>query len=126
MFETNDYSDVSVCIKNKNNECDISYSFGKYKYHIIPIYGLYADYNNSIVLKAEGKEKVINIKTDKLPDDFDERTYVMDLDECSAYFRDELGINTDAATMRQTAVDIMTRHYSTDIPAKDGDRKSVV
>ena len=70
MFETNDYSDVSVCIKNKNNECDISYSFGKYKYHIIPIYGLYADYNNSIVLKAEGKEKVINIKTDALPDDF--------------------------------------------------------
>ena len=57
---------------------------------------------------------------DKLPDNFDERTYVMDLDECSAYFRDELGINTDAATMRQTAVDIMTRHYSTDIPAKDG------
>lgn len=57
---------------------------------------------------------------DKLPDDFDERTYVMDLDECSAYFRDELGINTDAATMRQTAVDIMTRHYSTEIPAKDG------
>lgn len=57
---------------------------------------------------------------DKLPDDFDERTYVMDLDECSAYFRDELGISTDAATMRQTAVDIMTRHYSTDIPAKDG------
>lgn len=70
MFETNDYSDVSVCIKNKNNECDISYSFGKYKYHIIPIYGLYADYNNSIVLKTEGKEKVINIKTDALPDDF--------------------------------------------------------
>lgn len=56
---------------------------------------------------------------DKLPDDFDECTYVMDLDECSAYFRDELGINTDATTMRQTAVDIMTRHYSTDIPAKD-------
>ena len=54
---------------------------------------------------------------DKLPDDFDERTYVMDLDECSAYFRDELGINTDASAMRQTAVDIMTRHYSTDIPA---------
>ena len=44
----------------------------------------------------------------------------MDLDECSAYFREELGINTDASAMRQTAVDIMTRHYSTDIPAKDG------
>ena len=115
MFETSDYSEVSISVNG-----DINYTFGKNKHHIIPIYGLYADYDNTIVLRSENKEKVINIKTDKLPDDFDERTYVMDLDECSAYFRDELGINTDATTMRQTAVDIMTRHYSTDIPAKDG------
>ena len=42
------------------------------KHHIIPIYGLYADYDNTIVLRSENKEKVINIKTDKLPDDFGE------------------------------------------------------
>lgn len=56
----------------------------------------------------------------RLPDDFQEKTYVMDLDECAQYFRQELGINTDASTMRKTAVDIMNRHYANDIPPKDG------
>ena len=70
MFETSDYSEVNICIMSKNGNCDISYTFSKNKHHIIPIYGLYADYDNTIVLKSEGKERVINIKTDKLPDDF--------------------------------------------------------
>ena len=70
MFETSDYSEVSISING-----DINYTFSKNKHHIIPIYGLYADYDNTIVLKSEGKEKVINIKTDKLPDDFGEVLY---------------------------------------------------
>lgn len=67
MFETSDYSEVSISVNG-----DINYTFGKNKHHIIPIYGLYADYDNTIVLRSENKEKVINIKTDKLPDDFGE------------------------------------------------------
>lgn len=67
MFETSDYSEVSISVNG-----DINYTFSKNKHHIIPIYGLYADYDNTIVLKSENKEKVINIKTDKLPDDFGE------------------------------------------------------
>ena len=70
MFETSDYSEVSISING-----DINYTFSKNKHHIIPIYGLYADYDNTIVLRSEGKEKVINIKTDKLPDDFGEVLY---------------------------------------------------
>lgn len=70
MFETSDYSEVSISVNG-----DINYTFSKNKHHIIPIYGLYADYDNTIVLKSEGKEKVINIKTDKLPDDFGEVLY---------------------------------------------------
>lgn len=70
MFESDNYSEISICIKNKNNECDISYTFGKNKYHVVPIYGLYADYDNVVVIKCEGKIKVLNIKTDSLPDDF--------------------------------------------------------
>lgn len=69
MFETNDYSEVSIVIKGKYDN-DISYTFNKDKYHYIPIYGLYADSDNTIVIKTEGKEKIINIKTDNLPDDF--------------------------------------------------------
>ena len=37
---------------------------------MIPIYGLYADFDNTVVIKSEGKEKILHIKTDKLPDDF--------------------------------------------------------
>ena len=70
MFETSDYSEVSISVNG-----DINYTFGKNKHHIIPIYGLYADYDNTIVLRSENKEKVINIKTDKLPDDFGEVLY---------------------------------------------------
>ena len=70
MFETSDYSEVSISVNG-----DINYTFSKNKHHIIPIYGLYADYDNTIVLRSESKEKVINIKTDKLPDDFGEVLY---------------------------------------------------
>ena len=70
MFETSDYSEVSISVNG-----NINYTFSKNKHHIIPIYGLYADYDNTIVLRSEGKEKVINIKTDKLPDDFGEVLY---------------------------------------------------
>ena len=70
MFETNDYSNVSISVKSKDGNSDINYEFPKDKHHLIPIYGLYADYNNTVVISSEGVDKVINIKTDKLPDDF--------------------------------------------------------
>ena len=73
MFETSNYSEVSIKILSKDGNSDIFYTFAKNKYHLIPIYGLYADYDNTIILSSEGKEKIINIKTDKLPEDF---TYV--------------------------------------------------
>ncbi len=70
MFETDNYSEVEINIKSKSGNSDISYMFGKDKYHMIPIYGLYADYDNTVVIKGEGKEKAINIKTEGLPEDF--------------------------------------------------------
>lgn len=70
MFTSADYSEVEVEIKGKNDSVDINYKFGKNKYHMLPIYGLYPDYDNVVILRCEGNEKVIKIKTDKLPDDF--------------------------------------------------------
>ena len=70
MFTTNDYSEVEIVVKSKSGNSDIYYKFGKDKYHMIPIYGLYADYDNTVIIKSEGMEKIINIKTEKLPDDF--------------------------------------------------------
>jgi len=70
MFTTNDYSNVKITIKGKGSNSDIVYKFDKNKYHMIPVYGLYADYDNDVVIETEGLKKKINIKTDKLPSDF--------------------------------------------------------
>ena len=70
MFTTDNYSEVSITVKSKNGNSDINHTFSKNKYHYIPIYGLYADYDNTVILRSEGKENIINIKTEKLPDDF--------------------------------------------------------
>ena len=72
MFDTEGYSEVSITIKGKDDSGDINYTFSSDKHHLIPIYGLYADYDNTVIIRSENKEKVINIKTDKLPDDFGE------------------------------------------------------
>lgn len=71
MFSSSDYSKVEITIKGKNGDNDIYYSFDKDKYHYIPVYGLYADYDNTIIIKCEGRERVINIKTEGLPLDFE-------------------------------------------------------
>lgn len=71
MFETDSYSGVDITIKSKNGNSDINYKFDKDKYHMLPIYGLYSDYNNQVIIRSEGNENTIYIKTDKLPDDFE-------------------------------------------------------
>lgn len=71
MFDTDGYSEVSITIKGKNDDGDINYTFSSNKHHLIPIYGLYADYDNIVIIRSESKEKVINIKTEPLPVDFE-------------------------------------------------------
>lgn len=70
VFQTKDLTTAEVTIKGKNGSQDISHTFTPSKIHILPIYGLYADYDNKIIITASNKTKEINIKTDKLPKDF--------------------------------------------------------
>lgn len=70
MFETKKYSKVDIKIISKDGTSDINYTFDNDKYHVIPIYGLYADYDNTIIISSEEFSKTINIKTSKLPEDF--------------------------------------------------------
>lgn len=58
-----------------------------------------------------------------LPDNFDEITYPMDLNESGSYLRDVLGINKSPEIMKQEVLDIMNRHYENDIPMKRGMRR---
>ena len=69
IFETNDAVPVSITVVGKNSDSSYTKHFEKSKVHYIPVYGLYADYNNKIIIKCQNTEKVVEIKTEKLPKD---------------------------------------------------------
>ena len=68
---------VSIKIVGKEKEADIEYTFNKQGYttkHIIPIMGLYANSDNTVILtsideQGRKKEKQINIQTEKIKND---------------------------------------------------------
>ena len=70
IFETEKEEEVSVTIEGKDKLSTYSHTFDKGKKHYIPIYGLYPDKENKVIIKAGNKENTLKIKTDKLPDDF--------------------------------------------------------
>lgn len=70
VFQTKDLTTTTVTIKGKDGSSDITHTFTPAKVHILPIYGLYPDYENKVIISASGITKEITIKTDKLPDDF--------------------------------------------------------
>lgn len=69
-FETKDLTTPTIMIKGKDEQTTITKTFIPNKNHFLPIYGLYPDYNNEIILTVNGKKKTIYIQTNKLPDDF--------------------------------------------------------
>ncbi|MCO1604432.1 aryl-sulfate sulfotransferase N-terminal domain-containing protein [Desulfosporosinus nitroreducens] len=65
MFKTEQESQVTVTVKGKEAAGDISHTFPKNKVHQIPVYGLYGDYHNIVILRLENsEEKVIEIRTE--------------------------------------------------------------
>lgn len=67
IFETDDVVPVSITVVGKNSDNSYTKDFEKSKVHYIPVYGLYADYNNKIIIKCQNTEKVVEIKIEKLP-----------------------------------------------------------
>lgn len=66
MFYTDDSTEVSVTVKGKNSD-DFTINYGKSNYHYIPVYGLYGDYDNTVVVTLGDKTtKEFRIKTDKV------------------------------------------------------------
>lgn len=71
IFETSDLSTATVTIEGKDGDKDITNTFLPSKVHILPIYGLYPDYNNTVIISSSGEEKTLTIKTNPLPDDLE-------------------------------------------------------
>ena len=74
LFETEIEVSPKVTIVGKDENTTFTQEFTNSKTHMLPIYALYADYNNEIIIEytIDGKEitKTINIQTEKLPDNF--------------------------------------------------------
>ena len=70
VFQTKDLTTSTVTIKGKNGAKDIKHTFTPTKVHILPIYGLYAGYDNKVIIEASGTKKEITITTSPLPDNF--------------------------------------------------------
>ena len=70
IFETDEEVEPTVIINGKDENTTFTNTFESNTVHYLPIYGLYADYNNEIIIKYGDISKTIYIKTEKLPDDF--------------------------------------------------------
>lgn len=72
LFETGHPSRISVIVKGKDASSSLAFTFNGYRTkHLIPVYGLYANTENEITIKATDKigsirNNNLNIRTDKL------------------------------------------------------------
>ncbi len=70
LFETNDEVEPTITIVGKDELTTYTYKSKKSNKHYLPIYGLYADYENTIIIEYGNVRKEITIKTNTLPDNF--------------------------------------------------------
>lgn len=70
LFETNDEVEPTITIVGKDELTTYTYKSKKSNKHYLPIYGLYADYENAIIIEYGNVRKEITIKTNTLPDNF--------------------------------------------------------
>lgn len=70
LFETDDEVEPTITIVGKDELTTYTYESKKSNKHYLPIYGLYADYENTIIIEYGDVRKEITIKTNPLPDNF--------------------------------------------------------
>lgn len=69
FFTTPEETEATVLVKGKEKAGDMSFTFPKAKEHYVPVYGLYAGYDNQVeITLGSGAKKSLTIKTEKAPD----------------------------------------------------------
>lgn len=76
MFETKDLTSPTVKVVGKDEKTTIEKTFTPNKKHILPIYGLYPDKDNEVIITLNGKDYTFHIKTGKLPENLKKPTNV--------------------------------------------------
>lgn len=113
IFETKDLTTPTLTIKGKDEQTTIQNTFTPSKKHYLPVYGLYADTNNEVILTVNGNETILYIQTEKLPNDF---TQVSMIEANKEELNNELYFFTPSTTGYTAAYDINgdVRWYLTD------------
>lgn len=70
VFETEDEVSPEVTIVGKDELSTYTHTFDKGTKHYLPIYGLYADYDNTVIISYGDVRKELSIKTEALSEDF--------------------------------------------------------
>lgn len=70
VFETKDLTTPVITVVGKDENTTITNTFKPGKIHYLPVYGLYPDADNEVILTVNGESKTIHIKTEALPKDF--------------------------------------------------------
>jgi len=69
LFETPSITDVTITVRGKEAAGNISHTFPSGRKHILPIYGLYADCENTVdIVLGNGEKSTIKIQTEPLMD----------------------------------------------------------
>ncbi len=69
IFQTAQPTTVAITVKGKEAAGDIKFQFAAATEHMIPVYGLYADYSNQVELVlANGEKSVVTIQTEPAPE----------------------------------------------------------
>ncbi len=70
LFETPVAAEATITVRGKEHPGDIRHTFPAHKKHILPVYGLYADYENKVeIVLANGQKNTITLKTEPLHPD---------------------------------------------------------
>ncbi|AET70362.1 Arylsulfotransferase (ASST) [Desulfosporosinus orientis DSM 765] len=113
MFKTAEPTSVAVTVKGKEKAGDISFKFPEATEHMIPIYGLYADYANQVELVlGNGEKNLLIIQTEAAPDKLKLPTKVTTTAE---YFEDNIMFVTPTSEAFTAGYDYLgdARWYNT-------------
>lgn len=88
LFETEAEEAVSITVKGEEEDGDIHFTTKKERSHVIPVYGLRADVENTVILRnGSGDATTVAIRTAPLPELVKIPTYVK---ENGPYMREQL------------------------------------
>ena len=103
MFRTSEPRSVKLEVKGKEEAGTIHAEFPEATEHVIPVYGLYAGYVNTVTIElSDGRVKDISIETEEVPSDLKRPEYIRTTSE---YFGENMMFESTSSLSKLAAYD---------------------